>query len=263
MPIALTPFDHRELCHGCTWTVQDEDLLARHIAAVALGQSRHVERVIAGAGLGLPPPPTSAADAAITMLTVPAGATPYHRDGWMFQVMSWIAAHRNNQNGLIRPPQMILAHKGFDGLQLEIDTAAQTVTAAIIFEDKATENARDTVRDEVWPAVVSLEGGGQDNVLTAEVIALLQTRPGLDPDRAIENVLWKQVKRYRVSVTVGDAHADEAGRRRLFNGYEGVATGACERRRGETLLIPDLRPWMAQLAVRAVDAVRAMVAVNV
>jgi hypothetical protein len=181
----------------------------------------------------------------------------------MFQVMSWIAAHRNNQNGLIRPPQMILAHKGFDGLQLEIDTAGQTVTAAIIFEDKATENARDTVRDEVWPAVASLEQGTQDNVLTAEVIALLQTRPGIDPDRAIENVLWKQVRRYRVSVTVGNTHADEAGRRRLFDGYEGVAAGACERRRGETLLVPDLRPWMAQLAVRAVHAVRAMVAVNV
>lgn len=39
------------------------------------------------------------------MLTVAAGADPYHRDGWIFQVMSWIAAYRATPNSIIRPPQ--------------------------------------------------------------------------------------------------------------------------------------------------------------
>jgi hypothetical protein len=73
---------------------------------------------------------------------------------------------------------MILAHKGFDGLQLEIDTSNGFVTAAVIFEDKATDNPRDTIRDEVWPDFKLLEAGERENVLSADVSALLITRPG-------------------------------------------------------------------------------------
>jgi hypothetical protein len=182
--IRLTPFAVGDLCSGSSWQVDDLQLLASQVAAVAVGQSRHIERVLAGARLGPAPTRASAAVGAIAMLTV-VGDDPSHRDGWIFQVISWIAAHRAAPGGLIRAPHMQLAHKGFDGLQLELSNDdGNLVTAAIIFEDKATANPRDTIRDEVWPEFADLETGARDNLLTAEVIALLQTRPAVNPEAA-------------------------------------------------------------------------------
>jgi hypothetical protein len=190
------------------------------------------------------------------MLTV-QGSDPSHRDGWMFQVMSWIAANRASPGGIISPPQMILAHKGFDGLLIELDMPTGLVFAAVIFEDKATEHPRDRIREEVWPDFRRLEAGDRENVLTAEVAALLRGREGLDVDKAIENIIWKQARHFRVCITVDRSHADEAGRQRLFRDYDVVATGAVSRRRAETFLIADLRAWMARLAERAIVALGA------
>jgi hypothetical protein len=48
MTISLTPFDCGELCHGNTWSVEDEGVLADQIARVAVGQARHVAKILAG-----------------------------------------------------------------------------------------------------------------------------------------------------------------------------------------------------------------------
>jgi hypothetical protein len=71
----------------------------------------------------------------------------------------------------------------------------------------------------------------RENVLAADVSSLLGTRPGIDADKAIENVIWKQIRRYRISITVGDTHSTVAGRKRLFKGYDEIARcGAPQRR---------------------------------
>jgi hypothetical protein len=256
MSISLTPFNHDNLCYGSAWVVENEDVLADQIARVALGQSRHVQKILAGTHLGPLPTTRSAAAGAIALLTV-VGKDPWHRDGWMFQTMSWIAALRATPDGIIRPPHMILAHKGFDGLQLEMDKKTGTIVAAVIFEDKATENPRDTIRDEVWPDFSKLEAGDRENILTAEVVALLETQPDIDPDIAIQNIIWKEARRYRVSITVGDTHADAAGRRRLFHDYDAKVAGEVDRRRAETFYVHDLRQWMSELAAKAIAAIEA------
>lgn len=262
MSIILTPFEHGALCHGSTWTVEDEDVLADQIARIALGQSRHVQRILAGANFGPSPTTANAASGAIDLLTA-AGEDPWHRDGWMFQAMSWIAAHGATPGGIIRSPHMILAHKGFDGLQLELDNNTGAVIAAIIFEDKATDNPRDTIRDDVWPEFAKLEAGDRENVLTAEVSALLQTQADIDPDIAIQNVIWKQARHYRISITIGETHSNEAGRLRLFRDYDTVAGGAVKRRRGETFYVQNLRQWMDGLAKKSIVAVQAKAMVDV
>lgn len=252
-----------ELCSGHSWSVNNEDLLADQIASIALGHSRHVQRILAGANLAEPSTSTSAGTSAIAMLTVTNGSDPWHRDGWLFQAMSWIAANKASPGGLIRSPQMTLAQKGFDGLQLELDTNAGTVSAAIIFEDKATENPRATIREDVWPEFKMFESGDRDNVLTAEMIAILQTHPNIDPDLAIQNILWSEVRHYRISITVGDTHSDDAGRKRLFDDYDISVVGDIQRRRGETIQINNLRQWMNNLAQKVIAAIQARVAANV
>lgn len=254
MSIALTPFAHGPLVFGHVWTVADQDELADQVAQVALGQSVHVERILAGATPALVRS-SSAAQGALALLTADAN-DPSHRDGWLFQVMSWIAACRAAPTSLMRAPHMTHAQKGFDGLELVIDSASRRVTAAIIFEDKATVNPRDTMRDEVWPQVRALETGAKDNVLMSEVSTLLRTHPDLDPVAAVEQVVWKDVRRYRVSVTVSTTHATERGRKRLFKGYDAVAPGALDRRQGCTFEALHLRNWMGELAEKAKVAVR-------
>lgn len=263
MPISLTPFKHQPLCFGNAWVVPDIDLLALNIARVAMGQSRHVQKILAGASLSALPSTKNAAKGAIELLTVESGADPWHRDGWMFQVMSWIAANRATPGGIIRAPHMILAHKGFDGLQLILDKVTGNVTAAILFEDKATENPRSTIRDQVWPEFSAFETGDRENVLAAEVTALLVTQPGVDADSAIQNIIWNKARQYRVSITVEAQHSDGPGRVRLFKGYRTVVAGATRRRQGEIFYVKDLRNWMQSLADAAIAAVNKEVKANV
>ena len=257
MAIVLTSFTEGTLYQGCSWTVSDQLELAERIALVALGQSHHVAKILSGIKAIPPITTASTRTAAIKLLTVPAGVDPWHRDGWIFQTISWLVASQANPSALIRAPHMILAHKGFDGLQLELDTSGG-VSAAVIFEDKATDNPRGTIKSEAWPEFQLLEAGDRENVLTADVSSLLSTRPGIDADKAIENVIWKQVRRYRVSITVGDTHSTAIGRKRLFKGYDEIATGDVARRRGEIFLVHQLRPWMAALADQAISFLKTM-----
>jgi hypothetical protein len=157
MTIVLTNFAEGTLCQGCAWTITDQLELAKRIAFVALGQSRHVAKILSGIK-AIPPSTTASTRAAsIKLLTVLPGTDPWHRDGWLFQTMSWLAALQANPSAIIRAPHMILAHKGFDGLQLELDAASGVVSAAVIFEDKATDNPRQTITREVWPEFQLLE----------------------------------------------------------------------------------------------------------
>jgi len=261
-PLTLTPIDHLGLCHGWAWTIQDESILAERVARVAVGQYRHVARILAGANVPSPGASTDHAANAIKLLTVAPGNDPWHRDGWVFQTLSWIAAQQMGPGAVTRPPQILKADKGFDGMQLELAADGKSVTAVIVFEDKATDNARKTIREEVWPGIVALEAGERVSELTHQTTAMLEAQQRLDPaldiDTAISNILWKEVRRYRVSITVNDTHLDNTARAGLFKGFDESAPGDAKRRRAETIHLPELRKWMSAFAGRAIDHVKAM-----
>ena len=63
---------------------------------------------------------------------------------------------------------MIHADKGFDGLQILTSPQNKNlVTKVIITEDKATEHARDHVRDKVWPDFIKTESNERQSALIA------------------------------------------------------------------------------------------------
>src|SRR3546814_14149736 len=82
MTLTLTAIDHDELCHGWSWKIVDEDVLAESVARVALGQYRHVARILAGADVAGPATTADHIAGATKFLTVEAGKEPWHRDGW-------------------------------------------------------------------------------------------------------------------------------------------------------------------------------------
>jgi hypothetical protein len=86
----------------------------------------------------------------------------------------------------------------------------------------------------------------------------LETLPGVDPDIAIQNIIWKEARHYRISITVGDTHNVDAGRMNLFQGYDTITEGPLKKRRGETFHVHNLRQWMERLAHKAIAAVQAI-----
>lgn len=262
MTLTLTPIDHGELCHGWAWTVENEDLLAERVARILLGQYRHVAKILTGAGVPEPAASAEQANAAIKQLTLSDDDDPWHRDGWSFQAISWIAAHQQPSASLTRMPHIRKADKGFDGMQLELNEAGTAVIAVVVFEDKATDNARDTLREDVWPGIVALEKGERLNELSQEVSGMLDARAAADPkfdlDTAIANTLWHDARRYRVSITIGDTHNNADARARLFKGFDDSAPGAVVRRRADTIYLPAMRSWMEGFAARVIIKIKSI-----
>ena len=254
MTLMLEKVSSPDLCDGSEWVVADQDALAEHVARIAVGQYRHVAKILLGEGATAAAVTQSAKADAIALLTRKKDEEPWHRDGWLFQAISWIAAH--NASGVaIRAPHLIKAHKGFDGLKLELNNAGE-VTAVIIFEDKATVHPRDTIRDDVWPSIMKLEQGERTNELCQEVSSLLEaqlkTFPNLDVDAALQQIVWKETRRYRIAITVDKPHLTAKKRKRLFKDYDTHAPGDIARRGAETMCLPDLRPWMQTFADKVI-----------
>ncbi len=261
MPLSLAPIVHGKLCHGSRWVIDDEDDLAEKVAFLALGQSRHVAAILAGIDKTAPATRADAARGAIKLMSVAKGKDSYHRDGWIFQAISWIAAHRGETGAVVRAPHAIHAHKGFDGMQLRFDSTGDAVTAVVIFEDKATINPRSTISGDVWKGIKALERGDRMPELIQETGAILEAHqsrfPDLDIDAAVETILWEEARHYRVAVTADDSHDDDDAREALFKGFDKVAPGGRKRRQAETLCIPGLRDWMKQFAAKVIARIEA------
>lgn len=257
MPLEFIPIKNEENWSGFDWTIVDEDELATMLARVALGQYRHILRILRETECATPGAVDSAFTGARKLLTV-TDDYPWHRDGWVFQVISWIAAHKCSNGELIAPPHMQHADKGFDGLHVHIDKDSGAVKCAVLCEEKATGNPRSMIRDEVWPEFELFEDGTRDNELVARVTTLLETQTDIDPEQAIATIFWDEARAYRVSITVGNTHNSDAGRNRLFKDYEDSVTGECSRRRAETLYLADLRGWMESISAKAIDVLDAL-----
>lgn len=252
MTLVLKQLDHDDLCHGWQWEVGDIDVLAERVARVALGQYRHVAQILEGLAGAAPTGTAHHAADALKKLKLAKNGDPWQRDGWLFQVISWIAANQTKREATLAPPHIFHAHKGFDGMQVELSGDGKSITALVIFEDKATENARQTIKRNVWPDIVGLEAGERIAELTHEASAILERQqhqhPDLNIDDAIDRILWQQARRYRVSISIDDKHKAADDRRKLFKHYDSSADGDVARRRAETMHFDDLRQWMSDFA---------------
>lgn len=242
-----------QLLKGRVWTVPDKERLAESIAELALGQWMHVDHVLRSRTDQMASEDTYAIDEAIKSLTVPSEQTSWHRDGWVFQFISWIAAVEAKP-GPVRAPQMDRASKGFDGIQLLTDRSRTRARALIIFEDKATASPRKTVRDDVWQSFKEIERGSRDASLSAELSNLLAREPKIDRVRAVNRVFRSpKGRRYRVSVTATVTHTAHPDLKGLFDGFEVAVPGRRSRRYANALEVEDLRAELAALCDRAVE----------
>lgn len=241
-----------DYCLGVSFSITDEDVLAKVIALVLIQEFSLAKAVLSGVPVEDEQPVLEADEIEDIVNRRLKPTDVYHRDGFLFQLMMWLAAHLDLEEGdLVALPHSQAAGKGQDSIL--VHRADGAVVALSICEDKATENPRTTVREEVWPEILAYEAGGRRDELRSNIIATLGLGgvPADEATRLVRRISWDGALRYRVRVTV------ESGRRpKLFKGFDTIVTGDHDRRRGETVHLPNLRAWMTRLADKVESELR-------
>lgn len=181
----------------------------------------------------------------------------YHRDGLIFEAISWAAAQSaTDGKALIRDPHIKSTTQGLDGLMIELDEANTSISRATIFEDKCSEDPRRMFRDEIMPAFLTYHKQSRSSDLLATAATLLE-KANLSGStniiQAAARVLDKQYRAYRgcLAITPKDDTQDRLNS--LFKGYEGLeGIDASQRIGGVLVTADDLRGWFDELAGRAI-----------
>jgi hypothetical protein len=222
-----------------------------------MGQATHAARILAEL---LPAEPAITHDAlkddAKRRLSLDGRSEErrYHRDGLIFETISWAAAQQATKGkALLRDPHLNSTTQGLDGLMLELDENG--INRATIFEDKCSEHPRTKFRDEIMPAFKGHHENKRAADLIASAAALLKVS-GLDGTKvtqAAARVLDLGCRVYRGSLAVTTADDSEKRRRALFKDYEELKGIGADQRIGAVLVTADdLRGWFDQLANRAI-----------
>lgn len=247
MPFKHKLTDHRPLCHETELVINDLGKLAEQVGLLLLGKHRHVESILAAKYRKITRSTNIMIDEAQKKLTPTSEIEAYKRDGWLFQMMTWISLRVENPgvNLFSHPPHTNTAQHGIDGLGIILTTTNQ-IKALIIAEDKYTENPRATLREQVWPEFKSFESGKYDSQLVTLTTSLLRHLTEDEIDAIIESDIYRTSNRiYRAGITPLAGAGSVLQRKRLFKGYEECVTGTDQlRRQALTFSQPNIRQWM-------------------
>lgn len=233
----------------------DEDLLAKILCEVALGKSIHAAEIIAGKTHAQEKSiRIQAAQSARKLFDLQANGAAHHRDGWMMQIISWVASQEIYRGALQQAPHIRHAHKGLDGICIALNADKTGVDFCVISEDKATTNAQSTFRHKVIPEFEQIEQGTETSLLTESISSLLLRAPIADRDSAVETILWDGQLRFRAMLTIVDPDQEKpAGRIKLFKGFKTSIPGQNDRRIAATFHHPEIRTWFSELAQKCQD----------
>jgi hypothetical protein len=256
MPLRFNKCDCSPLVIDNEIVVTDEEKLSEYIGFIILGYYRHVLNIINSKGTTTPKLDNDAIDLAIAKLKKKAGLDTDKRDGWIFQMISWIALRQEN-NGkdfYCQQPHEAPAQHGIDGLAVVLDTS-KVIKNIIITEDKCTEHPRGLITQKIWPEFTNYEQGNYNHKLVSKVSSILTNMD--DHPNLLKSIYDdpynKSIRIYRVGITRDIRYKDTDGRRKLFKDYDQCVEGpTCERRSGSTLYNEDIRKWMEKLSRKIV-----------
>lgn len=252
-----------EHCVGLRWETSDADYLARIIAIIAMGQAVHAAQIIDDLSPAAPAINDEAIreDAKLRLSIKGDSKTAqdvsrWHRDGLIFEAISWIAA-RQVADGqvLLKDPHISATTQGLDGLMIELDEEGTAITRATIFEDKCSGDPRGKFRDEVLPAFAAYHRNKRASDLVAAAATLIAAKlTGTAATQAAARVLDLQYRAYRAGLAIEAGRDTEKGRAGLFKDYETLDKITDKQRIGATFVTTaELRVWFDALAEQAVD----------
>lgn len=263
-PLSAQPVSIDAQCVGDRWVAHDGASLAKLIAIIAMGQAAYAAYILREL---LPAAPAfSDADlrqeARIRITVQDDAKTPrtgyprWQRDGFIFEAISWIAARQvYGTDVLLKDPHVSATSQGLDGLMIELAEDKSKVVMTTIFEDKCTDNPRDTFLKKVIPAFLDRHKNKRSAELVATASALLRMS-GIHEGASAKlaaNVMDRKQRRYRAAFALPEDQDSEVERQKLFKGYDALDGLTQDRRIGASLIVEgNVRDWFDSLAAQAV-----------
>lgn len=266
MPITATTVPIDADSTGDRWSIYDEDELARLVGLVLKCEFGHAEAILQGnTADAITYTAAELADlkqSTIKALTVPIdpttgkevrGTNKWHRDGQLFEAISWIVARQNSSpDTLLRDPHIGATTQGLDGLMIELNAAKDDVISTTVFEDKCVEDAQHTFAYTTLPALEKHHISSR-KVLESATTLLRQEFKAAALNAMAAKAIGLSVRNYRSGLTILPAEDCQAERARIFKGYNklsGINQGA---RKGCTLLTGnDVRDWFESFAQKVI-----------
>jgi hypothetical protein len=254
MPITVVPTPVMPQCLGAVWTVADPDELAEGCAQILIGRALHAAMILDGVHPPGTPPMISAALKEKLRLELHPQSDPkiWHRDGLLFEIISWVAARITaTANEAISDPHLKATNQGTDCVKVTIDLASRTLSLATIYEYKCTTNWRQLFAGDVIAAFREYLTGERDNQLAQSAITLLIGLGFTPAERgaAYDRLIQQRPLAFQASLTVAPSGFTAEQRLALFTGYDAIA-GGVETRGGNTLPLDDVRAWFAAFSDR-------------
>ncbi len=249
MPFKHTNTDCLPLVIDNEYEIENEDLLAEYVAMIILGHFSHVKRIIKALATQPLEHLNDEIDQAIEKLKSEGKEDKQieKRDGWIFQMISWLALFSEYKDATFycQQPHDAPAQHGLDGVAITLDDESK-IKNIIITEDKCTTNPR-VVIPKVWSEFEEFEKGLHNNKLVSRVSALIETLDNGDILETNRNDIYNNnLRKYRLGINRNDSHQEVPRKRiKLFKGYDGCVKGEDPHRRyGATLYQPEIRLWM-------------------
>lgn len=252
MTLVVLPTATPPECLGTNWTVSDADALADVCAQIMIGRALHAALILDGSHPAGTPPIISSALKEKLKLELHPTSDPktYHRDGLLFEIISWVAARFTaTPNDAISDPHLKATNQGTDCVKVTVDPVNRTLTRATVYEYKCTTNWRQLFSQDVIKAFREYVSGERDNQLAQTAITLL-IKLGFTPierNAAYDQLVRGRPLAFQASLTVAPSAFAAEDRLALFSGYDSIA-GAIDTRGGNTMPLDDVRGWFAGFA---------------
>lgn len=285
MPLKISSQLVEKICNLSSWQIENDEAFIRALAWLYLQKPRHAQRIAQSLApsskAGLPGNPflgamnklvyeridleerlTSSIETIRREAKRELDARVSHRDGLLFQHISWLAAAIQYPNSLKAPPHSRAADKGFDGLILDVDLKCLEISRLIMCEDKASTDPRPIVRKAVWEEFIAISSGIRDDEVLSSVTSLLSTMNGISEDQVediLEAVCWQKVRQYRVALAVGKDREKKGEYKHLFKGFDKAHPSATDTTRyAEVMPMGDIRKFLEKVAVNVYAKLKEM-----
>jgi hypothetical protein len=285
MPIEITSSANEPICTLSQWAVGHEPAFIEAIAWLYVQRQSHATAVIKKLNPGITNFVGKEIDNAIDALRYRTAdiaadlqsadpeikakaakklvARVSHRDGLLFQHISWLAARIQYPEAEATAPHVRVADKGFDGFLIERPTGTSAIARVILCEDKASTNPRPIVTGQVWPEILAILDGQKDREIVAAVMALLSNLPAAEREEIIGATIWNRVKHFRVALAAGADQLKDGSYLHLFDGFDQQAAGDVSLRQAEVMPMPEVRAYLEDVAQKVVGRLNAMKAAHV
>lgn len=259
-----------ENCVGEQWVAKNQERLAGLVAIIAMGQAAQASHILTELAPTVPPYTNANLrnEAKIRLTVQDNKTTPRtgypreHRDGFIFEAISWIAARKiHGKLAYMKDPHLSVTSQGLDGLMVELSADKSKIERTTIFEDKCSGNPRGAFTKKVLPEFLDRHRNKRSAEIIAAASVLLRIA-GISDGHANQlaaAVTDRKTRRYRAAFAVTDEYDDREKMAELFAGYNRIEDIKADQRLGACLVVPpNLRDWFDKLATMSIEYLDSM-----